>query len=491
MLHPLSLQLAAQAATLAMNRPSGVISCSVVRGGFIDLVLHVDATQFSYGIRSWVLRVGGEGIGDEVGSVAAMYGGTVKCPVAVRFVQIGAPFAMHGVDDTGFVSSDFWDEEDSGLQLRSHPTLRKIAQQGVRWLTGAHVGAVVRAASASSTIASNSATSSYAPACGRKKDDLTRWLELEKHTLAKVQVIHQYRKVCKNVEMYTGHFRPEWLAPAFQQFVVESASLSTKATTTTTTSPSTAVDWLSLVEESSPGIYSFDLFSPTFCHMLAEEINCFETTALPRRRPNTMNNYGLITNEIGLEPLVTQLLNKIIAPMCAALYPTESIVQQLDHHHTFVVEYKKDGGDRGLDMHHDSSEATLNVCLNSGFTGAGLRFCGQSGTSVYRKSQAVVKHQLGRAVLHLGRHRHGAEDIESGERLNLIVWARSSKYRGAAAYGHVPLDGHPKRMENGVDQMCLSKTNDEDYDVQLQRILKKSSSSSMGERKTKRAKHFF
>ena len=263
MLHPLSLQLAAQAATLAMNRPSGVISCSVVRGGFIDLVLHVDATQFSYGIRSWVLRVGGEGIGDEVGSVAAMYGGTVKCPVAVRFVQIGAPFAMHGVDDTGFVSSDFWDEEDSGLQLRSHPTLRKIAQQGVRWLTGAHVGAVVRAASASSTIASNSATSSYAPACGRKKDDLTRWLELEKHTLAKVQVIHQYRKVCKNVEMYTGHFRPEWLAPAFQQFVVESASLSTKATTTTTTSPSTAVDWLSLVEESSPGIYSFDLFSPT------------------------------------------------------------------------------------------------------------------------------------------------------------------------------------------------------------------------------------
>jgi len=507
MSHPLSLQLAAQAATLAMNLPSGVISCSVVRGGFIDLVLHVDATQFSYGIRPWVLRVGGEGIGDEVGSVAAMYGGTVKSPVGVRFVQIGAPFAMHGVDDTGFVSSDFWDEEESGLQLRSHPTLRKIAQQGVRWLTGAHVGAVVRAASASSTIASNNATASNVPACGRNKDDLTRWLELEKHTLAKVQVIHQYRNVCKNVEMYSGHFRPEWLAPAFQQFVVESASLPTNATTTTTTSttttptppsPPATVDWLSLVEESSPGIYSFDLFSPTFCHMLAEEINCFETTSLPRRRPNTMNNYGLITNEIGLEPLVTQLLNNIIAPLCAALYPTESIVQQLDHHHTFVVEYKKDGGDRGLDMHHDSSEATLNVCLNSGFTGAGLRFCGRSGTSVYRKSQAVVKHQLGRAVLHLGRHRHGAEDIESGERLNLIVWARSSSYRGAAAYGHVPLDGHPKRMENDVDQMCLSKTNDEDYDVQLQRILKKSSSSSMGEelhlqRKTKKkkvAKHF-
>ena len=132
-------------------------------------------------------------------------------------------------------------------------------------------------------------------------------------------------------------------------------------TTTTTTTQPPAVDWLSLVEESSPGIYSFDLFSPIFCQMMTEEIHNFESSSLPRRRPNTMNNYGLIINEIGLEPLMTQLLNTIIAPMCAALYPTERIVQELDHHHTFVVEYKKDGGDRGLDMHHDSSEATLNV----------------------------------------------------------------------------------------------------------------------------------
>ena len=29
-------------------------------------------------------------------------------------------------------------------------------------------------------------------------------------------------------------------------------------------------------------------------------------------------------------------------------------------------------------MHHDASEATLNVCLGrEGFTGGGLRFCGR------------------------------------------------------------------------------------------------------------------
>ena len=201
------LSLAAQAASLIKNLPIGVVSCSVTSNGFVDLVLHVDSTRFSYGIRPWVLRVGGEGIGDEVGSVSAMYGGTIKSPVAVRFIQIGAPFAMHGVDDTGFVSSMFWDEVvEEEADLRTHPSLRKIAQQAVRWLTGAHVGAkdVVRAAStvASTVLVSDSTVTSNAPACGINKDNLTRWLELENHTFAKVQVIDQYRSLSKNVEMY-------------------------------------------------------------------------------------------------------------------------------------------------------------------------------------------------------------------------------------------------------------------------------------------------
>ena len=37
-------------------------------------------------------------------------------------------------------------------------------------------------------------------------------------------------------------------------------------------------------------------------------------------------------------------------------------------------------GDRFLDMHHDASEITLNVCLGrEGFKASGLRFCGQFG----------------------------------------------------------------------------------------------------------------
>jgi hypothetical protein len=51
------------------------------------------------------------------------------------------------------------------------------------------------------------------------------------------------------------------------------------------------------------------------------------------------------------------------------------------------------------------------------------------------------------APLHLGRQRHGADVIATGERLNLILWARSSAFRAAAAFGHVDADGYPREKE--------------------------------------------
>jgi hypothetical protein len=37
-------------------------------------------------------------------------------------------------------------------------------------------------------------------------------------------------------------------------------------------------------------------------------------------------------------------------------------------------------------------------------------------------------------VVHLGAQRHGADDITSGERLNLIVWNHSTLYRQTDHY---------------------------------------------------------
>merc|ERR1712194_881946 len=60
-----------------------------------------------------------------------------------------------------------------------------------------------------------------------------------------------------------------------------------------------------------------------------------------------------------------------------------------------------------------------------------------------------------------GRQRHGADDIASGERLNLIVWNHSSAYRKSSEYlkpGYNAESGPP-------DAVCLSYTHDRDYGV--------------------------
>ena len=171
-------------------------------------------------------------------------------------------------------------------------------------------------------------------------------------------------------------------------------------------------------------------------------------------------------NEIGLEPLMTELLERIIKPLAILLFPQEFFSSSLDHHHSFVVEYNRRilGGDVGLDMHSDASEITLNINLGRDFTKGGLRFCGHAGGSDLRKEQYHHEHRVGQAVLHLGRHRHGADDIEEGDRINLIVWAKSSTFRAAAAAGVCMPDGFPRSAESGLpDLMCLSRTNDEDY----------------------------
>ena len=40
----------------------------------------------------------------------------------------------------------------------------------------------------------------------------------------------------------------------------------------------------------------------------------------------------------------------------------------------------------------------------------------------------AIPHMLGRAILHRGRHRHGAHPVTSGERYNLILWCSSSRF---------------------------------------------------------------
>lgn len=480
--HDLSLKLATQVAAYhgdhvddrtsgssnsSLRSISGVIAAQVISPGLVELTLQAgDPT--GYGSCTWPLRVGGAGVGDNDdddgdgdtnnNNVLAMLGwcNTIRPPpIAVRF---GVPIALHGVDDTGLCDTAlFWTDE-----IRQSPTLENIAKRAIQWLEGGEKHENEQG----------------------EPDSTQEWKDAERHAKKGLDVIKNYVAIRKsqfnNINSSSGSatplvllptIKPEWIVPALRPCFNKNASkISTE-------------DWKGLVTEIglNSGIYTFDLFTPLFCDLLIAEVDAFEATSLPCRRPNTMNKLGLVVNDIGLEPLLRNILECLVGPMSRALYgdvdDASMITSALDHHHSFIVRYRNDkklkgdvdDGSRGLDMHHDASEATLNICLGrDNFTSGGLRFCGRFGDADHRRAGALVSHAKGRAILHLGRHRHGADNIESGERMNLIMWARNSAYRWAACFGDVPMDGTPQTKETGVvDKLCLSKSNDRDYEEKM------------------------
>jgi len=110
-------------------------------------------------------------------------------------------------------------------------------------------------------------------------------------------------------------------------------------------------------------------------------------------------------------------------------------------------------------MHIDDSEITINVNLLDTFSGSGLSFCGMQGSDDLRKHRLTYNHVKGKAIIHLGTQRHGADNITDGKRLNLIVWCRSSEYRRTTGKNY-------QRSDYDVvpDKICLSRTHDEDYE---------------------------
>jgi len=260
------------------------------------------------------------------------------------------------------------------------------------------------------------------------------------------------------------------------------------------------------------GVFSFPLLTEGACTALVAELRAFEAADdLPKKRPNSMNRHGQVVNDAGMAPLVCGLLRQCIRPLAAALYggggADGAFARTLDYHHAFAVRYRA-GEDLSLDMHIDDAEVTLNVNLLADYAAAGsggLRFCGMQADRDRRRSalrisdgggdddgggggssgdDAVFKHQRGRAVLHLGKRRHGAEPIapvaEDGgaaaaamaadgdghgcERINLIVWCRSAAHRADACgdHGAYAASLRPPDDELEPELVCLSRTHDDD-----------------------------
>ncbi len=188
-----------------------------------------------------------------------------------------------------------------------------------------------------------------------------------------------------------------------------------------------------LCREVHPQVYVFQMLQPDFCAGLLEEAAAFESwcqeSDLPLIRPNTMNNYGTVLDTFGFAPLLQQMMLEYVQPFSALFYADVG-GDALDSHHGFIVEYKI-GKDTSLDFHVDASDVTLNVCLGRKFTGGtlffrGIRCARCQETAPRPEEEFEIAHIPGQAILHRGKHRHGANPILSGERFNLILWCYSS-----------------------------------------------------------------
>ncbi|KAH3784932.1 hypothetical protein DPMN_163005 [Dreissena polymorpha] len=175
--------------------------------------------------------------------------------------------------------------------------------------------------------------------------------------------------------------------------------------------------------------YTFPVFTAKFCRLFLEEIMHFEQSDVPKGRPNTMNSYGVLLDELGMYRFIDVFRENYLEPITSLLYPDWGGAM-LDSHKAFIVQYGH-GKDVDLGYHYDNAEVTLNVALSpeDSFEGGDLFFGAMRNEIDSQKNWKTYSHRPTVGILHRGQHRHGAYPIMQGSRYNLIVWMRASAVR--------------------------------------------------------------
>ena len=75
-----------------------------------------------------------------------------------------------------------------------------------------------------------------------------------------------------------------------------------------------------LCEPLDAELFAVDLFEESFAAALLADVDAFEATGLPVSRPNSMNKYGVVVNDVGFEHLITTLQRFVLQPLASALY---------------------------------------------------------------------------------------------------------------------------------------------------------------------------
>lgn len=164
------------------------------------------------------------------------------------------------------------------------------------------------------------------------------------------------------------------------------------------------------------GVYSFEFMKKEYCIKFLEEIENILQSDIEINRPNTMNNYGLILEHFGFDQFIKDMMKHFITPLAQELFD----IKDLNYHHSFVIRYKI-GEDVDLKTHVDKSDITINLCLGKEFEGGNVYFKGLKDSNDDNLYNEYIS-KVGKAIIHVGNHFHGANPIKTGERVNLIIW---------------------------------------------------------------------
>ena len=189
---------------------------------------------------------------------------------------------------------------------------------------------------------------------------------------------------------------------------------------------------IDFVHQIHKDIYQFPILSDSciqkWCAELENihrwrQLHHIEVTA-----PNSMNHYGFVLKDVDAQQPFLKMMQDVISPLSQILFPKLNI-KNLETLHAFVVEYGS-GLDRDLGFHIDASDITLNLCFGEQFLGGELYFEGRRcerhrQNPTQPEERFVYAHVPKYAILHAGKHRHGALSIERGTRRNLILWCHS------------------------------------------------------------------
>ncbi|XP_059920190.1 2-oxoglutarate and iron-dependent oxygenase domain-containing protein 2 isoform X2 [Gadus macrocephalus] len=228
----------------------------------------------------------------------------------------------------------------------------------------------------------------------------------------------EIRQVYRPRHPHLYHLQESFLAPEFLQIVAYCRS-----------SGANQEGLLGMLQsEAAPRVFRLAVFTRTFCQELVEELEHFERSPAPKGRPNTMNNYGMLLNELGFDGgLTTPLRERYLGPIASLLYP-DCGGGCLDSHKAFVVKYDL-REDLDLSYHYDNAEVTLNVSLGKDFTGGNLYFGDMKDVPLGDTECSEVEHRVSAGLLHRGQQMHGALPIAAGQRWSLIIWMRASRQR--------------------------------------------------------------